>query len=66
MKKKFYGIDKEDLRNLIKVAVYSSVSAFLAVIIAGLNDIEVSSSLALIVPLVNTGLVALKDIVDGK
>jgi hypothetical protein len=63
---KFYGIHKEELWDLAKVAVYTGISAMLAVTITGLQDIHVSGTAAMLFPIVNVVLVALKDFLDGK
>lgn len=52
---------KTKLIKVLKVAAWSSVSTFLAVIIAGLQEIELSGTAAAFVPIINTILYSLKD-----
>ena len=50
----------------LKVAAWSGVSAVLAVVIAGIADWNLPADIVWLLPVVNTVLVALKNLVDSK
>lgn len=63
---KKYSLDKKDLQDAGKVFLYSSISAIVAVGIAVLAEIDFPKEYALFIPVVNTALVALRDLLQDK
>lgn len=63
---KKYSLDKTDMTNLVKVAVYSGIASFLGVIIANTGDIDIPANYGFIVPIVNVILVAVKDFLENR
>lgn len=63
---KRYALDKKDLGDLVKVAIYSGLSASLLVIISALTTIDVPAQYAFAIPLINVTLVALKDFLEDR
>lgn len=63
---KRFSLDKKDLGDAGKVFLYSSISAIIAVGISVLAQIDFPKEYAVFIPVVNTALVALRDLLQEK
>ena len=63
---KSYELDKKDMSNLGKVAIYSGLAAALAVLVGALTEIDFPVKYAPLVPIINVLLVGLKDYFENR
>jgi hypothetical protein len=61
-----FSIDKENAKNIGKVFAWSAGSAFVAMLIALVGIVEVPVEYAVLIPLVNTVLYALKEWIEDQ
>lgn len=61
MTSKAFSLDKENARHVFHVFLWTTGSALITMIIALLASTDVPTEWVVVVPLVNTGLVALKE-----
>jgi len=61
-----FSIDKENAKNIGKVFAWSAGSAFVAMLIALVGIVEVPVEYAVLIPLVNTMLYALKEWIEDQ
>lgn len=62
------SLDKKECSKILKVAIYSGISALLAVLITYFKSIDITSQMAYYlvigIPVLNTALVAVKQFID--
>jgi hypothetical protein len=61
-----FSIDKENAKNIGKVFAWSAGSALVAMLIALVGIVEVPVEYAVLIPLVNTMLYALKEWIEDQ
>jgi hypothetical protein len=66
MKSPRFSFNKEDAKNIVKVFLWSTASAGVTALIAFLGTFEVDAKYAILIPVINTGLVALKKFVEDR
>ena len=63
---KKYSLSKEDSWDIIKVAIWSGVSAFVAAIIYAVQATDVPVEYAILVPIANSVLYAIKRFAEDR
>ena len=61
-----YQLNKEDGLKILKVIGYTVASAIIAVAIDIIPNVEIGANYVWLVPIINTGLVSLKKLLENK
>lgn len=66
MKSEKYSLNKQDITAIIKVLLWSGVSAIIASLIAVIGQLEVDAQYAFIVPIINSLLFTAQKYLAGR